>query len=646
MWDRHAHAQCAQMEGESGTHEVTAYKMRQANSVKIAKIIAITVVLSSFILGSFILASSYLQAKQSCDQMQALDAVLNKELMLEALQQPRVLQCGMGNNKPKKVNPPPSLISAVKTSNPGRVFSSDGKIPVKPLSLFFLRVCLQAHEIESIGSSRTTYCASARWPRPREMPKAQALMQDNLSADEANLQTIDRDDAKKRKQEEQARKQHKEDSNESADSEDEDDSSNDGESDESIDMNNHHHVNLPLDLHLTDLASAILRENQKSRMNCIVERRRSEELVDSPPKMVRLPFGMDLTSDPKQQKVTGERIAIFCESGNELKNEDAEPVRQILIPIPPVRSFGPITHLPQQMGPAPQAIIRQMPRPIFPMPLMNQHQQPPQQPQQLPPIPAQMMQAPHPDSPMGRPNFHPFLQQLPQIMAAQMHQQQSAPQPQPGMPPRTEVRIHLQRIPIPEIMRPFLPPQIIRQQPEQPQEQPGPQPQPPQQQQEVQIREMPIDMAIHKFGAPSSDEMNVADFAAQKFTEQLRSLIARIAESEESEEETDSYRNVPDQEGPSPHSDERELQEQQPPRPTEPEMVHQEQEQEQPQQQQQQQQQQVAQAPQPQHLPEPQPMLPMGRIHYGRSLLTPISLPGKVVETSASEEDAVRPHCE
>ncbi|XP_035908275.1 putative mediator of RNA polymerase II transcription subunit 26 [Anopheles stephensi] len=539
-----------------------AYKMRQANSVKIAKIIAITVVLSSFILGSFILASSYLQAKQSCDQMQALDAVLNKELMLEAMQQ--------------------------------------------------------------------------------ELPKAQALMQDNLSADESNLQTIDREESKKRKQEE-ARKHHKEDSDESGDSEDEDDSSNDGESDESIDMNNRHRVNLPLDLHLTDLASAILRENQKSRMNCIVERRRSEELVDSPPKMVRLPFGMDLTTDPKQQKVTGERIAIFCESGNELKNEDAEPVRQVLIPIPPVRSFGPITHLPQQMGPPQQTIIRQMPRPIFPMPMMNpHHQQPQQSQQQLPPIPAQMMQAPHPDAPMGRPNFHPFLQQLPQIMAAQM-QQQSAPQP--AMPPRTEVRIHLQRIPIPEIMRPFLPPQIMRNQPEpeqqqqqQQQQQSAPQPQIPQQQ-EVQIREMPIDMAIHKFPMASSDEMNVADFAAQKFTEQLRSLIARIAESEESEEETDSYRNVPDQEGPSPHSDERELQEQQPPRPTEPEMARQdEQEQQQPEQQ-------VAQQQQPQQqLPEPQPMLPMGRVHYGRSLLTPISLPGKVMETSASEEDAVRPH--
>lgn len=63
-----------------------AYK-RQANSVKIAKITAFTIIVSSFILGAFILASSYLQAKASCDQVQALDSVLEKELMLETLQQ-------------------------------------------------------------------------------------------------------------------------------------------------------------------------------------------------------------------------------------------------------------------------------------------------------------------------------------------------------------------------------------------------------------------------------------------------------------------------------------------------------------------------------------------------------------------------------
>lgn len=66
-----------------------AYKLRSANSVKIAKIIAFTVILSSIILVSFLLASTYLQAKATCDQVSALDAVLDKELMLEAMQQVR-----------------------------------------------------------------------------------------------------------------------------------------------------------------------------------------------------------------------------------------------------------------------------------------------------------------------------------------------------------------------------------------------------------------------------------------------------------------------------------------------------------------------------------------------------------------------------
>lgn len=50
-------------------------------------------------------------------------------------------------------------------------------------------------------------------------------------------------------------------------------------------------------------------------MNCVVERRRAEELIDTPAKTMQLPFGMNLTSEPKKQKVTGERIAIFCDNG-------------------------------------------------------------------------------------------------------------------------------------------------------------------------------------------------------------------------------------------------------------------------------------------------------------------------------------------
>lgn len=494
-----------------------AYKIRQANSVKIAKIVAVTVILASFILGSFMLASTYLQAKQSCDQMQTLDAVLNKELMLEAMQQ--------------------------------------------------------------------------------ELPKAAALMQDQLSADEASLQTVEEKPKKKA-----AEPEKKETSAENHD-DDEDDES---DSDESADMNNANrvHIKLPLDLDLTELAHAMLRENQKSKMNCVVERRRSEEMVDSPLKTMRLPFGMAFNTEPKQQKVTGERIAIFCETGNEPRNEDAEPVRQVLIPIPPIRSFGPITHLPQQMPPQP--MMRQMPRPIFPIPMMNHHSQ-----QQIPPVPAQMMQAPHQEVPMMRPSFHAQPQpMIPQQLQSQQpqpqqhhQQQQQLTFPQQMQPPRAEVRIQFQRIPIPEAIRPFLPPQLMRNGHEQP---------------EVQVREVPLEMALQKVGLSADELKDIHEIAAQKFTEQLKQLIGEMSESEESEEETDSYRTTPAQEPASQHSEERELQEQQPPRVQEPE-------------------------PQPQHPAEGQ-ILPMGRAQYARSLVNPIDLPGKVVESSVSDEEAERPH--
>lgn len=61
--------------------------------MRIAKIIGVTVVASSVILGAFILASTYLQARASCDQMQTLDSILEKELMLETLQQVSSLFC-------------------------------------------------------------------------------------------------------------------------------------------------------------------------------------------------------------------------------------------------------------------------------------------------------------------------------------------------------------------------------------------------------------------------------------------------------------------------------------------------------------------------------------------------------------------------
>lgn len=54
-------------------------------------------------------------------------------------------------------------------------------------------------------------------------------------------------------------------------------------------------------------------------MNCVIERRRAEELVDQQPKVMQLPFGVAINMEPKKRRVTGERMAIFCESGTGLK---------------------------------------------------------------------------------------------------------------------------------------------------------------------------------------------------------------------------------------------------------------------------------------------------------------------------------------
>lgn len=50
--------------------------------------------------------------------------------------------------------------------------------------------------------------------------------------------------------------------------------------------------------------------NIRSRMNCVIERRQAEEIIDDNSLM--------FNAEPKK-RVTGERMAIFCESGTETK---------------------------------------------------------------------------------------------------------------------------------------------------------------------------------------------------------------------------------------------------------------------------------------------------------------------------------------
>lgn len=89
------------------------------------------------------------------------------------------------------------------------------------------------------------------------------------------------------------------------------DSSDDDESNDIEGEMKRVHMKLPLDFDLSELAHNILMSNQKARMNCVVERRRTEE-VDEPKPMN--PFSVFM-NEPKKEKVTGERLSIFCETG-------------------------------------------------------------------------------------------------------------------------------------------------------------------------------------------------------------------------------------------------------------------------------------------------------------------------------------------
>ncbi|XP_059469464.1 fibronectin-binding protein PlpA isoform X2 [Neocloeon triangulifer] len=105
---------------------------------------------------------------------------------------------------------------------------------------------------------------------------------------------------------------------------------------------------LPLQLDFDELAGALMDNNQRAHMNCVVEKRRSEELVDHAPREVSLPFGLNLTTPPRLEHLTGEKMVISCESGRAQERHMPPPPPPpqaasvpLMIPLP----GGPI-HLP------------------------------------------------------------------------------------------------------------------------------------------------------------------------------------------------------------------------------------------------------------------------------------------------------------
>jgi len=416
----------------AGSEAPPAYR-QQSSSVKIAKIIALTVIASSFIIGSFILASTYLQAKASCDQMQTLDSVLERELMLEALQQ--------------------------------------------------------------------------------ELPNAEALIQSKTT-------DIHDNDISKDQKDETEKKEPKE--SPPTENESETDSSF-SESEESGETNRVH-IKLPLELDLSDLANAILENNQKSRMNCVIERRRAEEFVDAPSKTMQLPFGVNLTTDPKRQRVTGERMAIFCESGVEPRHEQqAEQIPQFMmppqrypIPFGPIPQQVPLTHMPQQMQPH---IHQQQQLPQFAPPqfmIRQMQMMPPQQQQQQ-----QQQQAPQQMMHHMPPPIHQMPPNLPvpdQIMQA----------PRPEQP---EMRIQLQRIPFPirgDVSEPVQIREILSGR-----DMPNMTPQ-------VQVQRIPLSVALQRAGITPDDLRNIQRMAEERIQQELRHLAAEDSNGQSSGDSSDS----------------------------------------------------------------------------------------------------------
>ncbi|KAK9881482.1 hypothetical protein WA026_016366 [Henosepilachna vigintioctopunctata] len=234
---------------------------------------------------------------------------------------------------------------------------------------------------------------------------------------------------------------------ESSDSDDSDAS----ESEEGENNDKTIHFKLPLQLDFDDLAGALIEKNQRSKMNCIVEKKKAEQLVDHQPKTVALPFGLNLTTDPRFERVTGERMAIFCESGtaqraipnreeeqenNEDEGQDEETImiQPVMIPIPQTQ-FS--THMAQRVIPqqAPPQILSQhmAPQHLIPQRVMHSQMVPQQVVHQMPqpqPQPIQVQerilfqphQIPHPFRPyppppmetMRPPMPHPHMMQQPQ----------------------------------------------------------------------------------------------------------------------------------------------------------------------------------------------------------------------------------------
>lgn len=456
-----------------------AYRQRVSSSVQIARIAALTVVAASFILGAFILASSWVAARASCHQLEQLDAMLDKELALE-----------------------------------GRAYGNDALLADEPLPIN------GAHALHGVPPPSASPAPPSRAPEPANQLKEDALNHAESKIDEDKLQKID------------------DERNDSPNSASDDSSESDSSAEEEDELDAvRPMLKLPVQFDLDELAGAFLaNNNQKGRMNCVVERRRDD------PMERRFPFNILGAFAPRSAQA--ERIAIICHGGDE--------PRPMNFPEPQSQVFAfPLT------GP-----VRLPLRP---------------QPERAAAPPAA---GPGPQGPRMPPGFMPL-----------SHRQAPFPLPMPWdsseeqMGGPREMRIHVQRViaipaphnmpPPPETMGPFAPPPPPQPQGHDQNEQPTvlhqfvPQSAPTQELDQPEVQKMPLDGNV-QMNLPwnlSPEELHMIhrtaeDAAANQRREQqidndmqeVKTIVKTLAAAAEAEAEAEARAQAEEQQGDAPRA--------------------------------------------------------------------------------------------
>nr|XP_034172870.1 putative uncharacterized protein DDB_G0271606 [Osmia lignaria] len=307
------------------------------------------------------------------------------------------------------------------------------------------------------------------------------------------------------------------------------------------------HIKLPLQFDFDEIAGTLIQE-ARSRVSCVVERRRADQVMDGANNNV------ENNTDSRYQRLSGERVAILCESGNpHQEQQEQEMLTPIIIPLGtvqvPLQSQEPnpgyhqyqihtqyqvpdmqqlplsdprgLNHIPPGVLPPelrnlPQVTMEMRPPRVGPQAPMMGPQNPmmgPQNPMMGPQNPAMGPQnsAPGPQVEIRRipielhhypvnpiRGMRPPMPQEPQQVPMMYHQveqapgafnQEQGPAMMPPPAPQAEAQIHEQRV-IPHMLIPQTeqrPPQVPPQ--VQPQMQPQPQVQPQPEPQPAQVTE-------------------------------------------------------------------------------------------------------------------------------------------------------------